>query len=88
MPILMVINLISNGFLGYLIRLAFSEVLLSIGVVDHIGNWASAANELSSSVLSYFQGVSYPITLLIASKHLRKTWKNLFCRKLNRVHPN
>ncbi len=85
MPILMVIILIGNGLLGYLISMAFSKLLLLIGVVDHIGNWAYASNELIYSVTGYYQGISYSITLLIASINLRKTWRNLFRQKLNRV---
>ncbi len=59
----MVIILISNALLGYLISIAFSKPLLLIGVVDYIGNWAFAANDL-------FQGTSYPITLLKFKENL------------------
>ncbi len=85
MPVMMVLLLFSNGLLGYLLGAVFSEVFKSAGVEDHIGNWAFTATELSFGIVGYSQGVSYPITLLIFSTKLRRSWRNLFTKKSNRV---
>ncbi len=75
--------------IGYSLNAVFSEVLNKLsGLEDYIGNWAiliwgeKCHLPLHGSIL---QGVSYPITLLIFSTHLKKSWKGLFKRKHNKV---
>ncbi len=83
---MMVLLLFGNGLLGYLLGAVFSEVLKLAGVENHIGNWAFTAVRLSFGIVGYSQGVSYPITLLIFSTKLRRSWRNLFTKKSNRIH--
>ncbi len=86
LPIIMVFLIFSNLLIGYLLSAVFSEVLKLAGVEDYIGNWAVLGSELSYAIGRFLQGVSYPITLLIFSTKLRKSWKGLFRRKHNKVH--
>lgn len=87
LPILFIILIFSNGTLGYLLRELISALLRLIGI-DYIGSWAALGGEVSFGIASYFQGVSYPIVLLIFSTELRKKWKKLFVlKKKNKIHP-
>ncbi len=85
MPIIMVFLIFGNLSIGYLLSAVFSEVLKLAGLEDYIGNWAILGSDVSYAIGSLLQGVSYPITLLIFSTKLRKSWKGLFRRKHNKV---
>ncbi len=86
LPILMVIILVCNGPIGYLIGIAFSEVLRLAGVEDYLGNWAYFANRIVFAFVNILHGISYPIALLYFNTKLRKNWKEQLSRRSNRVH--
>ncbi len=88
LPILMVILLVCNGPIGYLIGIAFSEVLRLAGVEDYLGSWTYFANRIAFAFVNILHGISYPIALLYFNTKLRKNWKKQLTnsRRSNRVH--